>query len=546
MNTIGHYCKNATTCSYTVQLNELTDDNFNAVISSVPKCPYDKKTQVHQYKLWKTSHVPIVYFTYSRSRPKPESSAAGSSCYAVIDIDDNTEKYVSEHPAVCCINYTGGGTHIFIHSYAFGHAETPVEWQNTYDAIAYEIWYELCEKYQKQVMFDGHNATHTQGCFLWNTEWVPNKLFDRNWKPAEAYIYDGNKNIIDEMYTAGTYTRQTNNISHKANKDEEKPDYAGAMTAIASKSALSTQIVKDFKTLRNDKFIEKYTGTYTLEKGTTPVFTDYTDYQGNTYPMYKTNGQMITLWQPYMTKNECYIKEGGRMKSLWCHLVELCQFEHSKNQPIDADKILFDAVCWVENYCENPNTVLKFEILSCVKNVLESYTQYDSRLHTDKRMFVTGDIKIDTDTGETIPMDKPMKISANAKCRKTERIIETVSVWDPSKTIDENIADIKHMTRDISDLSDNTLKNYIETAKSMHDLVKSYPWLTSIEINTNRKGRPNQQITIQRIVDGKTFTFNSKHDCMKFLKITSRTFSKFIKGISKLNKTYLIISGSNI
>ena len=50
-----------------------------------------------------------------------------------------------------------------------------------------------------------------------------------------------------------------------------------------------------------------------------------------------------------------------------------------------------------------------------------------------------------------------------------------------------------------------------------------------------------KSITIKRISDGEILSFETKGECMKYLNSTFPTFSKFIKGESKLNKKYIIL-----
>lgn len=52
--------------------------------------------------------------------------------------------------------------------------------------------------------------------------------------------------------------------------------------------------------------------------------------------------------------------------------------------------------------------------------------------------------------------------------------------------------------------------------------------------------RPTEGITIEDIKTGEKKSFENKTDCMKFLHTSSATFSKFLKGNSKLNKLFRI------
>ena len=65
-----------------------------------------------------------------------------------------------------------------------------------------------------------------------------------------------------------------------------------------------------------------------------------------------------------------------------------------------------------------------------------------------------------------------------------------------------------------------------------------------VEEETNRKKLPNhrpvESITIQNFETGEEKTFENKTDCMNFLNTSSATFSKFLKGQSKLNKLFKV------
>ena len=52
--------------------------------------------------------------------------------------------------------------------------------------------------------------------------------------------------------------------------------------------------------------------------------------------------------------------------------------------------------------------------------------------------------------------------------------------------------------------------------------------------------RPTEGITIEDLNTGEKKTFENKTDCMNFLQTSSATFSKFLKGLSKLNKLFKV------
>lgn len=61
------------------------------------------------------------------------------------------------------------------------------------------------------------------------------------------------------------------------------------------------------------------------------------------------------------------------------------------------------------------------------------------------------------------------------------------------------------------------------------------------EANIIKSGNAKKSITIKRISDGEILSFETKGECMKYLNTSPNTFSKFIKGQSKLNKKYTIL-----
>lgn len=61
------------------------------------------------------------------------------------------------------------------------------------------------------------------------------------------------------------------------------------------------------------------------------------------------------------------------------------------------------------------------------------------------------------------------------------------------------------------------------------------------EVNRIKSGNAKKSITIKRISDGEILSFETKGECMKYLNTSPNTFSKFIKGESKLNKKYMML-----
>lgn len=539
--TIGHWYKNARTCSKSSVLTEVRRDTFSTLLQSlksIPPCPCSKKDNPDAYREWKAAHLPILYFTMTNCRPDRDTAAA-SSRYAVIDIDGDCTRFTSNHPAVCFTNYTSNGTHIFIHSCALGSAQTPSEWQEAYNSIAYEVWSDLSAKYGS-VKFDGRCAMHTQGAFLWNTEWVRNPNCDMSWMPYERHL--GRDTIMD-MYSPQSYTDMTRNVKGYGSRKREEERGCEIIKKIASNN-FSKKILKDFNESSPAEFVAKYSDKYSIVTGTEPVFSPYTDYLGNTYEMYETRGEMVRLWQPYMTQkcnlddNGNYkIKEGSRHGSLFAHMMQLCIFLNDK---IDPDYLLYDACHWVARYFENPKSFGHTEIMSVVTSVLKSYYAFaeDWTLWHDKRMFVSGIVKLDTETGECVTMDKGMKIGANARCRKTSRILELAKMWDPEKNYDDNVRFIRDYCDKLEKKSDRTLKEYIECAKNMPELMKEYPWLNDIVLKG--RGRKKQPVIVENIETGEMIEFQSKKECCEWLGISAKHFDRFKNGKTKQNKIYKV------
>lgn len=563
--TIGHYAAKAKTADFETVLDELRSDNISMVIESAPEtCPYDKFSDKSKYKNWKSNHLPLVFFSNSIYRPEKHKNTVSATGYAMIDIDYKKEdfeqakpivKYVSNHPSICHTNYTKTGTHFIIHSYKLCGCKNYQEWQDVYNSIAYEIWNDICNNYKDDIKFDGHSSLYYWGCYLWNTEWKSNPYYDREWMPEERYLQD---NVISEMYDAGTYTRMEAGIykdySKKANRETHFVDKCSTMTEIGSIGKISDRMSTDFRTLSYFEFLDKYAPTYTNITGTVPVFSDYTDYEGNTYKMYETNGSYTLLWNPFMqsrdkvpTKNgikDYKIKIGGRRKSLASHLIQACQFSADNLNP---DNILYDAVHWIVTWCEEGWKFPKTEIMSTVTGALKKYDTYENRLHPSNKMFITGDEKIDSNTGEVTCMDKGDKIRANAKCRRTVRLIDVVEMWDPSKDFEWNADHIRSWNDDGGEEKKNptnyTIKQYLKDAQNMPSLVSQYNWLLDIEFN--QKGRKKQPISILDTETNEVIEFNSKKECMEWLGCSSKTFSKLLKDTSKQYKQFKLLNDSN-
>lgn len=553
MNVIGHYGIGAKIYSGQT-LTEINDQNFYSIVSEVGQCPYTKKEDKSKYYEWKSLNLPCVYFTNGTTRPDKHISY-NCTGYAMIDIDVITdEKIKVNHPAVCCTNYTKSGTHLFIYTDPKNWGETPMQWQQTYNSIAYEIWNEIGINY-KQVKFDGHSSLHYWGCYLWNTEWFGNPNFNRSFTPTERYLSDGTILAMYDGYSRATCNEVYKAGVHNINKRyEQKVDMGKANNSLLTMRGVSAECCADFLELSRTDFLRKYEKIYDPIVGDRPVFTEYTDYEGNTYQMCETNGEMITLWNKYMksrkglaTSDGHYdysIKIGGRRRSLFAHLREACQYL-DKRGIMNPDHILYDGVYWIVNHCEEGLKFPTSEITSTVASVLVKYDQYDDKNHYDKRAFITGKNKvlIDEETGEISykEMSREEKISANSKCRKMRRIEWVCRQWKPELDLQTNIERIKEYGDEKTDgLTDSTYIQYLKIAKNNERLMEEYGWLAELELPSSKAGRKTQSITLVNNESGEEVCFESKKDCVAFLRTNNKTFQKFLNGKSRLNKVWSV------
>lgn len=536
---IGHYGTSAYTDKDSL-LSPLTQENFNQVVEKVK--PWNENLE--SYRVYKTS-LPILFFTHNTSRPK-KGEPIWCSGYGCIDIDDGG-RYVSEHPAVCCINYTPHGTHIFFH-WDGSWGRTAKEWQDTYNSITYEIWREIQENEGKVIQFDGHSSSPYQGIFLWNTEWVGNKAFNREWQKTDHFL---SSSTLEEMYKEGSYKAFT-------------PSTPSIYEWVEGNINLNSDMKEKFNRLSYQEFLSQYETTYQPTRGTRPLFTPYTDYEGNIYDMYETKGRAVRMWMPWMRnhKNEdgtlisdFRIEKGGRRRSLWLHLSQVKQYLGST---LTLPQLLYDAVYWVRNYCKDAENFSKKELMETVYNRWKIDIGEDNDyLLPDPRRFITGSRRWDTETGEEVGMEKGDKIRANAKCRKTERIRLVVKMYDPEKTMEENLQAINSWEEDLLPHSLNLrlMKDYLLKASLMEDLKEEYPWLENVKIekmSKEEKGRkggriggkkssPKKEIVIKDKQNGKISHFKSKTECREWLRCSSDTFCRFLNGSSKFNYRYEVV-----
>lgn len=514
--------------SYDATLLPLTNGNFFELLGRITHtCPLNKADT--GYKAWKQNNLPLVYFTNEPHRPKGDTANTATG-YAMVDVDNLPDvRLECNHPAIVATNYTGNGTHFFIYG-VFG--DTPQEWQQHYNLYAWEIYNELTKKYgDHQIKLDGHQSQYYWGCYLWGgiDNWVFNTNNDKGYFPAHVALSEVQPNT---MYDKDTYW-----LSGKENANRTTLiNCVGG--AIVAQRNISTEMLTDFRMLRYTDFLDKYCTMYDKITGTQQEFTWYTDYKGNTYEMGKTNGQKVVLWEPWMqvSKNGNFkIKKGNRRRSIFIRALQTSQFTHDFLNP---DHILYDSVLWCVCYCEDGLKFPKNELLEQVESAIAKHFNYKCVLYVDPRQFISGSTILDNETGEVKPMTKNDKIAANARCRKTERIKEVLNIWNPKLTDDENIAEVRTLVDGMNKATSNTIKSYLKIAKGVTQLLTEFPWLADL---TFKAGRKQQAINILNKETGETIKFESKQQCMKWLGVSKRTFSKFIDGKTKLNQTFEIL-----
>lgn len=527
--------------SYTKTLSPLTEVNFFSVIDTIaPTCPLKKEDD--EYKEWKQENLPLVYFTQTSKRPKGDS-AVHATGYAMIDVDNLPNlRCESNHPAIVATNYTGNGTHFFI-SGVFG--QTPREWQLEYNKYAWEIFCELIAKYG-DLKLDGRLSQFDWGCYLWGNRdnWIFNKSKVPNYKPAKIELSEEQLSLIydkDSYWIAGSTRATKGKVEQKSTDDD-------TIRELADFRGISPEMRNDFRSLRYTDFLEKYSVRYCKITGTEQEFEWYTDYEGNTYEMGKTNGQKVVLWEIWMQnphsvpkgsdgRLDYRIQEGHRRESIFKRALQTSQFTHDHLNP---DHILYDAVLWCVNYCVDGLKFPKKELLEQVCNAISRSSTYDCRLYLDPRQFISGSDRIDEETGEIVSMGKGDKIAANARCRKTERIKEVVKVWNPDLSEEDNIEAVRSWIDGMEHTTERTVKSYLKSAQNMPKLLEEYPWLK--DLSFKKAGRCTEQIGIRNLQSGEVILFPSKKDCMAWLGIQSRkTFVKFLEGLTKYNTTYEVV-----
>ena len=532
---LGHWGRNAFVKGGE-RINEVfaSQDYMRWLVAKSEKCPYTK-ADGSNYDIFKRSYLPIIYFTDQPYRPDKESPVIPSG-FCCIDIDNTNTRFIITHPSVFAVNYTSNGTHIIAHSFD-GWGSTNRAWQQTYDRMAFIIQQGLENEYGI-VKFDGKCSVYYQGCYVWKTDWWFNDNFDPYYRLPDTYPTQAQ---IEGLYTKTRIPVQDTTIKTakgvvtvKTKSDEIK--------SLADHLRISDGVQSDFLSLNYSDFLKKYADTYEPFTDEEPVFTEYTDYDGNVYSMCKTNGTLVKFWLPFMKKGargtDCRIKKGHRRNSIFTRALSVSQ--HSGGG-LDPDRILFDAVWWYETWCDHSEGQLdKREFLLTVSNAIAKREHYECRAMVDRRSFISGNCMIDADTGEVIPMDKGRKIAANAKCRRTDRIVSVVREWNPNMSVEENIEEVRAWCDGMEKTSERTIVGYIRAAQKMPRLVEDHPWLATISFNG--RGRSSKPVKVRDIESGEVHTFESVKACMEGLGIkTRRTFTLFVEGKTKLNRRFEVI-----
>ncbi len=181
-------------------------------------------------------------------------------------------------------------------------------------------------------------------------------------------------------------------------KVEQKSTDDDTIRKLADFRGISTEIRNDYLSMRYTDFLHKYSMRYSKITGSEPVFDWYTDYEGNTYEMGKTNGQKVVLWEIWMQnphslpkgsdgRPDYCIQEGRRRKSIFKRALQTSQFT---NDHLNPDLILYDAVLWCVSTCVDGFRFPKKELLQQVCNAIARLNTYECRLYTDRRCSLAG------------------------------------------------------------------------------------------------------------------------------------------------------------
>lgn len=563
---IGHYGKNAY-CGFDETLKELNVSNFLSVVEETEVCPY--KPLDSGYKQWKQTNNHLLFFTLMDKRPPKDGSKYNPSGFATIDIDHSDTTFTVEHPSVWGINKTPGGTHIIIYG-VFG--KTPSDWQHRYLCIAREVLTELKSKYGSELRLDGTSAKYTQGCFLWNSKWdFSNPNLDLTYK-AENRAFGNEdiddmfeKKLVDGKWVQSFAWEKCNTAYNPAAKNAKGKTIVSTENKNETDTLnLASEIGID-KTMRGDLFsldriewIRKYEQKYKFISEAPTKYNVIPNYRGDWVEMAFLDGQHPRLWLPIPLWNKDGVDVGGkrprgtRIKSTHRHLKQLARLMDECMDGADPNQMLFNAVYYVSNFCENGLVkskdkgydVTNSEILRCVVSAYNTYKDdEDDILFREKSLFKCGNEFIDGSTGEAVrlisgdPSTRGRKIALNAFQRKTLRIETAMDMFDPSATIEDNCSRIGEYSR-LEGLTVRTLKEYIRLAKGMDWVVNKHSWVKDYDIGDGRKTR----LAIRDKRNGKVMVFKTVKECLERLKWSKPTYYKFLRGKSKYNKIYTLIS----
>lgn len=335
---LGHWGRNAFVKGGE-RINEVfaSQDYMRWLVAKSEQCPYTK-ADGSNYDIFKRRNLPIIYFTNQPYRPDKESPVIPSR-FCCIDIDNTSTRFIITHPSVFAVNYTSNGTHIIAHS-SDGWGSTNSAWQQTYDRMAIIIQRELENEYGL-VKFDGKCSVYYQGCYVWKTDWWFNDNFGPYYRLPDTYPTQPQ---IEGLYTKTRIPVQDNTIK-TAKGVVTVITKSDEIKCLADHLKISDGVKSDFLSLNYSDFLKKYADTYEPFTDEEPVFSEYTDYDGNVYSMCKTNGTLVKFWLPYMKKGargtDCRIKKGHRRNSIFTRALSTAQHSGSDLNP---DRILFDAV----------------------------------------------------------------------------------------------------------------------------------------------------------------------------------------------------------
>ena len=501
----------------------LEDDRMLELSKGANVCPF-KKDDGHEYQRWKANNIPIAWFVNSSKRPSKDDIVIHPTGFALLDIDRCPgEDIITNHPAVYGIYKSANGTHILTH--ALGYGDTPEGWSDTYHKVAYSVLRDIWKK-QPNIQLDPKNSLHTQGCYLWHSEWILNPNYDPQWKPQRESVP---QETLDKMYDKPVSKGKKGKATTLPITDEE-----------IKKLPYTPDVLKDFRDMDYSVYLEYHADDYTIVKGKAPKYTYEADLDGNVTQICRNTGTVVSIWYPYMSvgkgnvNDEGRIEKGHRRRSLYCHLISICKF---LGERIDRDYILYDSVNWIYRHCERGEQFPKCEILQEVANALSNWKNEERHNPcVDRRGCICGDYYIDPATGEEMEMDRRMKLSRNARMRKKYRVEDALSFWIPSSTFDENVDELVCLTA----RSRRTIVGYLRAAMQVPELVERHPWLAGIKLPTS--GRRTQAITIKDR-EGTIHEFTSKKACMAFLGCSKPTLVAFLNGKSRLNKRFELIRG---